>query len=156
MKDWITDMKYKLTAAFIVVAAAAFLLGWSFGPRIAPTPDTLPPTPSSQAPATQSVSIMLDYGDGGVKTYENVVFTDGQTLFDATKALSERGDGFTFKYQPPGQFGIMIDQIGDKIGGADGKYWLWYENNRMGQVASDAYKLKNGDVIEWKFINLKM
>ena len=152
-------MKLKLTAAFIVVAAAAFLLGWSFGPNIT---QNIPRASDSESrgnleqSAPQEVSLMFDYGDGTVKTYENISFTDGQTLFDATKALSERGDGFTFKYQPPGQYGIMIDQIGDKIGGADGKYWLWYENNLMGQVASDAYKLKDSDVIEWKFINLKM
>lgn len=150
-------MKAKLAAAFIVVAAAAFLLGWSFGPQLAPAP--VANTPAANAPASetaaQSVSLMFDYGDGTVKTYENVAFTEGQTLFDVTKAAIE-GAGLTFKFQPPGQYGILIDQIGHMPGGTDGKYWLWYENNRMGQVASDAYKLQNGDVIEWKFVNLKM
>lgn len=152
-------MKYKLAAAFIVVAAAAFLLGWSFGPQLEKNIPRASDSESrgnlEQSATPQAVSLMFDYGDGTVKTYENVAFTEGQTLFDATKAAIE-GAGLTFKYQPPGQYGILIDQIGHMPGGTDGKYWLWYENNRMGQVASDAYKLQNGDVIEWKFVNLKM
>ncbi|TAK04823.1 DUF4430 domain-containing protein [Patescibacteria group bacterium] len=147
-------MKAKLAAAFIVVAAASFLLGWSFGPALSRVEGPVVNAPASET-AAQSVSLMFDYGDGTVKTYENVAFTEGQTLFDATKTAIE-GDGLTFKFQPPGPYGILIDQIGSMAGGTDGKYWLWYENNRMGQVASDAYKLQNGDVIEWKFINLKM
>lgn len=146
-------MRTRLAASFIVVALASFLLGWSFGPR-------LTPAPAAPAPATErqerAVSVMLDFGDGTVRTYEGVAIAEGETLFDVMRRLSERGDGFVFRYQPPGAYGILIDQIGDKVGGTDGKYWLWYENNRMGQVASDAYVLAPGDVIEWKFINLKM
>lgn len=150
-------MKIKLAAAFIVVAAASFLFGWSFGPQLAPQPAVN--APAANAPLMESdlqpVSIMLDFGDGTVKTYEYADFLKGQTLFDVMKNLSVR-ERFDFKYQPPGQYGILIDQIGPMAGGTDGKYWLWYENNRMGQVASDVYKLKSGDVIEWKFVNLKM
>ncbi len=160
-------MKYKLAIAFAVVAVAAFLFGWSFGPRLAAPPTATVTVPENfdyakeremlpdQPAKAQTVSVMLDFGDGTVKSFDAVPFTDGQSLFDVMKQLSERGDGFVFKYQPPGQYGILIDQIGDKAGGADGKYWLWWENDRMGQVASDAYKLKQGDIVEWKFINLK-
>ena len=150
-------MKAKLAAAFIVVAVAAFLFGWSFGPQLAPQPAANVPAanaPRAEIEQFQTASIMLDYGDGTVKTYE-VEFLPELTLFESMKTLSVR-EGFEFKYQPPGQYGILIDQIGPMAGGTDGKYWLWYENNRMGQVASDAYKLQNGDVIEWKFVNLKM
>lgn len=155
-------MKTKLGISFAIVAVAAFLLGWSFGPQLASGPTAnanvgvdnyqlLQDQPSK----ARTVSVMFDYGDGTVKTYEHLAFTEGQTLFDATKTAIE-GDGLPFRYQPPGQYGILIDQIGSMAGGTDGKYWLWYENNRMGQVASDAYVLQPGDVIEWKFVNLKM
>ncbi len=146
-------MKPKLAASFIVVALAAFLLGWSFGPSLAPAPAAPAPAMDQKE---RTVSVMLDFGDGTVRTYEGVAFAEGETLFDVMLRLSERGDGFVFRHQPPGQYGILIDQIGNMASGADGKYWLWYENNRMGQVASDAYVLRPGDVIEWKFINLKM
>lgn len=151
-------MRTKLAAAFIVIAAASFLLGWSFGPQIAlniPRASDGESRGDLEESVPQEVSLMFDYGDGTVKTYEKVSFTEGQTLFDATKAAIE-ADGLPFRFQPPGPYGILIEQIGPMAGGTDGKYWLWYENNRMGQVASDAYILKAGDVIEWKFINLKM
>lgn len=144
-------MSLKKILPLIVVAVAAFLLGWSFFQRPAPAwwSDEV------EESQVKTVSVMFDFGDGGVKSFADVSFLEGEHLFDVTKRLAEQNN-LTFRYQPPGQYGILIDQIGDKVGGTDGKYWLWWENNRMGQVASDSYVLKSGDVLEWKFLNLKM
>ncbi len=145
----------KKALGYIVIALVAFLLGWGVGPRITPSvPAPQQPLAESQAPAG-TAALMLDFGDGTVKTYTDLAFADGETLFDLTKRAAEN-NGLTFEYQPPGQYGILIDQIGLMRGGTDNKYWLWYENGRMGQVASDAYLLQPGDVLEWKFVNLKM
>ncbi len=146
-------MNKKQLAGLIVIAVAAFFLGWSFGPRPA-APVTQQPTASEQQART--VSVMFDFGEGTVKSYNDVAFSDGEHLFDVTKRLAEQNN-WTFQYDPPGQYGIFIQQIGDMRGGPpENKYWTWYENNRMGQIASDAYVLKSGDVLEWKFVNLKM
>lgn len=139
-------------AAIVVVGIASFLLGWSLGPKAAPAAPAVNLPVENQA---KTVSLMVDFGDGAVKTFVDVAYAENETLFDVTKRALEES-GVTFQYQPPGPYGILVDQIGDKKGGTDGKYWLWWENGRMGQVASDAFSLRPGDVVEWKFINLKM
>lgn len=144
-------MSLKKVLPLIVVAVASFLLTWSFLERPAPAWWSN----AAEESQTRTVSVMFDFGDGGVKSFPDVSFSEGEHLFDVTKRLAEQNN-LNFRYQPPGQFGILIDQIGDKVGGTDDKYWLWWENNRMGQVASDVYVLKSGDVLEWKFLNLKM
>ena len=99
---------------------------------------------------------MLDFGDGVVRTWNDVELPAKPTLFETMKTLSESGNGFVFKYGQPGQYGIMIEEIGDKKNGDNGKYWLFWVNNRMGEKAADATALASGDVIEWKFVNLKL
>lgn len=144
----------KKTLGYMVIGVAAFLLGWGVGPRIAaPTPVV---APTQQEQPARTAAVMLDFGDGTVKTYDALPFTEGESLFDITKrAATEHGLGF--ENDPPNQYGILITQIGDKRGGPpENKYWTWYENGRMGQVSADTYKLVPGDVLEWKFVNLKM
>ena len=47
--------------------------------------------------------------------------------------------------------GIFIEVMGDKENGQDGKYWLYYVNGEIPMIASNKYKIKNGDMVEFKF-----
>ena len=47
--------------------------------------------------------------------------------------------------------GILIEAIGEKENGKDGKYWLYYVNGEMPQVAADKQILKANEVVEFKF-----
>lgn len=132
-----------------------FLVGWGFHPLSVPvTTQTQSPVVATSTP-TALASVMLDFGDGTVRTYNDQEIASTKTVFDLTKKLSETGRGFTFQYDPPGQYGILVNQIGDKKGGTDGKYWLLWVNNRMAEQSADTTALHAGDVVEWKFINLK-
>jgi len=47
--------------------------------------------------------------------------------------------------------GILMEAIGSKENGEDGKYWMYYVNEEMPLVAVDKKEIKPGDKIEFKF-----
>jgi hypothetical protein len=152
--------KIWLGAALLVVVG--FLLGWSLHPAPAVAPGIgvaglnvgVTTTPVEKA---KTVSVMLDYGDGTIKTWDDVDISKSANLFEVLKTLSAGSDGFALDAKPPGEYGVMIDRIGDKKNGDEGgKYWLFYVNGKMGEKSSDNTELKPGDVVEWKFVKLKM
>ncbi len=95
-------------------------------------------------------SVMLDYGDGEVKTYNN--FQAGSsTLFEITKTItSDERIGFESKEYPG--LGVLIEKIGDKKNGDQGSYWQYWVNNQSLQVGADAYVVRSGDIVSWKFM----
>ncbi|TAL19235.1 DUF4430 domain-containing protein [Patescibacteria group bacterium] len=153
-------MRSKYLAAGILVLIVGFLLGWGFAPAPAARPLAPANTPAgsnqlSEVQKAKTVSVMLDFGDGTVRTFTDIDVSGTKTVFDLLKSLSESGKGFVFSYQPPGQYGVMVEQIGNKKNGDEGKYWMFWMNNRLAEVAADRQSVAVGDVIEWKFINLK-
>lgn len=135
----------------IIFLVIGVLVGWSL-PR---APGTAPVSPDVVEQAvTREVSVMFDEGDGTIRSFSHESFQAEETLFDVTKRILER-EGLAFEFNPPGEYGIMITKISDKVGGTDNKYWSWWLNGEMGQVAADRYVVQPGDVIEWQFLNLK-
>jgi hypothetical protein len=47
--------------------------------------------------------------------------------------------------------GTLVEKIGEQANGTDGNYWMYYVNDTFAPVGADAYIVKKGDVIEWKF-----
>ncbi len=149
-------MRTRLWLGGVLLIIVGFLLGWGFrpAPAIAPTSQP-PPIPSASEERPQTASVMLDFGDGTVRVFKDANIAGAKTVFDVMKRLSESGNGFAFTYQPPGQYGTLIEQIGNKKGGDEGKYWLFWVNNALAEVSADNAPVRPGDVIEWKFIDLK-
>jgi len=55
------------------------------------------------------------------------------------------------KYNNNYEFGVFIESIGGIKNGDDGKYWQYYINDILGDVAADKKNLSSGDVVEWRF-----
>jgi hypothetical protein len=47
--------------------------------------------------------------------------------------------------------GKMVTQIGELENGQNNKYWQYSVNGKMPSIGADAYKLKSGDLVEWRF-----
>ena len=47
--------------------------------------------------------------------------------------------------------GVFIESIAGIKNGDDGKYWLHYVNNTLGDVSADKKILEAGDEVEWRF-----
>ncbi len=159
-----SSMRTKLLLSGIILLLVGFILGMGAAPRILPLSASNAPTSVQTAtdeslvpsPKSQPVSLMLDFGDGTVKSWTDRPYVEGETLFDLTAKIV-RENNLTIDFDPPGEYGIFLKSIGDKKGGEEGgKWWLWWANGKAGEVAADQYRLQPGDVTEWKFVNLKM
>ena len=101
-----------------------------------------------QGEISQSVTLIIDYGEGPVKSLE-AEFREGMTVFDLLKNKTEEVNVVlkTKTYD----MGIFVEAIENKENGSEGKYWLYYVNGEMPMVSTDKYLLKAGDKVEFKF-----
>ena len=98
--------------------------------------------------AKLKVSLIIDYGDGNTNSLQSN-FRKGMTAFDLLKEKTEKS-GLTLKTKTY-DIGVLIEAIGHKENGQDGKYWLYYVNGEMPMVSADKKELKPGDKVEFKF-----
>ena len=96
-------------------------------------------------------SLMLDFADGRVNTYNEIPITQTDTVFEITKRIAEENN-IEFAFDDYGDLGKLISKIEDKEGGQENKYWQYWVNNVSPSIGADAYIVSPGDVIEWKFI----
>lgn len=76
-------------------------------------------------------------------------FKTGMTAFSLLKEKAE-GSGLVLETKSY-DIGVMIEAIGGKENGQEGKYWLYYINGEMPMVSADKQELKPGDKVEFKF-----
>lgn len=96
----------------------------------------------------ETVSLVIDKGEGSPVTVTGES-KEGMTAFDLLKEKTIELN-LTLETKTY-DMGIFIEAIGDKKNGEGGKYWLYYINSQMPQVAADKYLLKVGDKVEFKF-----
>jgi len=102
----------------------------------------------SQQEVKEEVSLTIDNGEGAPWEFR-ADFKEGMTAFDLLKEKADES-GLTLKTKTY-DIGIMVETIGDKENGQDGKYWLYYVNGELPMVAVDKQELKPGDKVEFKF-----
>ena len=77
----------------------------------------------------------------------------GSTVFDVMNKIKEENNlshSFDFKYIEHTGLGIFINEINNKISGRDG-YWIYSVNGVEASVGVSNYKIKDGDIISWKY-----
>lgn len=103
---------------------------------------------NAQGNIGQKLFLAIDNGNGSPQNFE-ADFKEGMTAFqllkNKTDALGIVLETKTYDY------GVFIEKIGDKKNGDDGKYWLYYVDGEMPQVAADKEELRSGDRVEFKF-----
>lgn len=91
----------------------------------------------------------INYGDGKIQNFESE-FAGGMTalslLQDAIEELKSKLRTKTYSGT-----GTLVESIGDKENGQNGKYWLYYVNGELPMVAADKMQIKAGDKVEFKF-----
>lgn len=75
---------------------------------------------------------------------------EAQTVFGALKDLSQEKN-FELKYNNNYKYGVFVESIAGVPNGKDGKYWQYYVNGKLGEVAADKKEVKVGDKVEWRF-----
>ncbi len=96
----------------------------------------------------QKVFLVIDDGGGLPRSLE-AEFKEGMTAFDLLKNETEKIN-MNLKTKTY-DIGIFVEAIGDKENGQGSRYWLYYVNGQMPQVAADKEAINVGDKVEFKF-----
>ena len=130
----------------VFVMALGFLLGWTMRPV-----PVVAPLASVNENIGAVVHLMFDYGDGTLETERNIGYSDGATVFSITNDVASKKN-LTFKFDPPGDWGVFVRQIGARQNGEQNRYWQYWVNHEQVQVSADRAALQPNDVVEWKFV----
>jgi len=96
----------------------------------------------------QNVLLRIYFPDKTVKY--NVAFSDNSTIFSLLELIAQR-ENFKIESKIYKDMGILVESINGFKNGADNKYWQYWVNGELPMIAADKNKIKEGDVIEWKF-----
>jgi ABC-type glycerol-3-phosphate transport system substrate-binding protein len=100
-----------------------------------------------------TVRLVIDYGDGSVKTFTNLPWTKGNTVLDVMNAAKNHPHGITFSYSGSGgsAFLTKIDDLTNEGGGAAKKNWQLWVNTMYADRGFGAYDVQPFDVVSWRF-----
>lgn len=141
--------KFLKYVGWFVVIFAVFLLGVSVGSGYKGV-GMVPITQNQNQ--TEKASLMVDYGNGKVETYNDIVVKSGETVFSVLKKATESRK-VDLKYKDyGGNLGVFVESIGGTGKDPFGKkWWQYWVNNTYSQVGASTYKVESGDIIEFKF-----
>ena len=140
---------YKLKPILLIVIVAIFFIsGYTIFYNLSNPSISQEETGISQENTGKEIVLVIDNSEGSPKIFKSE-FATGITAFDLLKNKAREFD-IVLKTKTY-DFGIFVEAIGNKENGESGKYWLYYVNGEMPQVASDKKELKAGDRVEFKF-----
>jgi hypothetical protein len=98
-----------------------------------------------------TVRLVIDYGDGVIKTITDLPWTRGNTVLDVMNAAKSRPRGISFRYTGSGAsaFLIQIDDITNEGGGK--KNWQLWVNTSYADKSFAVYDVQPLDVVFWRF-----
>ena len=109
---------------------------------------------SDQAHAqTATVRLVVDYGDGVIKTITGLPWTKGSTVLDVMNAAKDRPHGITFSYTGSRASALLtrIDDVANEGGGGAKKNWQLWVNTSYADKGFGAYEVQPLDVVLWRF-----
>jgi len=125
----------------LLLISLGIILGlfWSFPLKI-----TSPEKPKVIEPVKQQVRVILDFGQGAKRESK----VSALTAFAALQLLTKEQnlELKTKQYD----FGVFVEGIAG-VENSKEHAWIYFVNGKAGEVASDKYLLKPGDVVEWKY-----
>lgn len=98
------------------------------------------------------VNLKLDFGNGNVKIFNDIKLGEEKTVFALLKKITQENNmEFSFKEYPDlGAFVESIDNVANNS--ENNQWWQYWVNNEYAQLGASLYKLKEGDLIEWKYV----
>jgi hypothetical protein len=101
---------------------------------------------------TATVRLVVDYGDGVIKTITGLPWAKGSTVLDVMNAAKDRPHGITFSYTGSGASALLtrIDDVANEGGGAKKNWQLWV-NTAYADRSFGVYEVQPLDVVFWRF-----
>lgn len=148
MEEEKVSVKSSLASPKNIAGLAVIALVLAFGLWRINTPKVTAPVEQPVVTrGDQSLAMPESTPEAGVETvsYQGV---EGQTALELLKASHE------VEVQSFGDLGEFVNSIDGVAGDAD-HYWSFYLNGEPATVGAGTYATKPGDVIEWKFEEIK-
>ncbi len=124
------------------------LLGASFHKETVVVREGTADTPAAQS----SVNLMIDYGNGSIKTWNTVSWNEAMSILDLTqKVASAKEIAITTKPDAKGVSTLeSIDSIAND--GSTNMRWQFWVDNTYEPRTAGKYYLKPGDIVLWKYV----
>lgn len=142
----------------LVLAISAKMASQSKPAEIISTPlssATSSPVVSAGIIKDNGISYII-YAGSGKKIYDGAFLLEESPLsnlnvFTVLKELADKNKfDIKYNYNYP-KLGVLIDSIAGVKSGTDNKWWQYWVNDKLGEVAADKQELKAGDKVEWRF-----
>ena len=107
-----------------------------------------------RAPAQNAtIRLVVDYGDGVIKTVTGLPWSKGSTVLDVMNAAKAHPHGITFSYTGNGDAAFLtrIDDVANVGGGAGRKSWQLWVNTAYADRSFGVYEIQAFDVVYWRF-----
>lgn len=121
-------------------------------PEKSPIPKTIPEKNSTSS-KTNEIKVTFVVSLDDKKTSYNLSLGSEKNIFDAMNELAF-SSYFKFSGKNFSGMGFFVDEINGTKNSLT-KNWVYYINGKYATVGISGYYLKNGDIIEWKYEDLK-
>jgi hypothetical protein len=100
-----------------------------------------------------TVRLVVDYGDGVIKTITGLPWTKGSTVLEVMNAAKDRPHGISFSYTGSGASAFLtrIDDVANEGGSGAKKNWQLWVNTSYAERSFGAYEVQPLDVVFWRF-----
>ena len=134
----------KLQILPIILLLTVFLVGCGQPKKIKEIKNLVPTDEIKKV----GVTLVLDFSDGKISTYSGIK-TKEKTVFAVLKKVTE-DKKIEMKIKEY-SFGNLVEQIGKEKNTKD-HAWIYFVNGKAGEAAADKKEVKDGDVVEWRYI----
>ncbi len=107
--------------------------------------------PAAKKEVKNTVTVVIDYGDGVQKHFQHIAWTEKMTVSDAMQAAVRHPRGIKIEQRGAGARALLlkIDDLANQGGG--GRNWIFRVNGVLGDRSFGVAGLKPGDTVLWKF-----
>lgn len=139
----------KLSVFLTIIGAASVIGAAIFTVKIdKPEVEIIPGSNLARIERDNLIKAVIETPD---LTYD-VLVPEGSTVFDLMIKADSQYDDFSFKGREFSGLGFFVEQINGLAQDKEkGFYWIYYVNGKKAPVGISQYKLKNNDIITWKY-----
>lgn len=102
-----------------------------------------------ETPASESVKLTIDFGNGATRAFESLPWKQGMTVADLMLAAKDFRPGIQYKTKGEGKAAFLESLEGVVGGGANERNWLYRVNGEHANKSYGVYELKPGDDVLW-------
>ncbi len=99
--------------------------------------------------AMRSVNLMLDYGNGEVRTWNTVSWHEAMSVVDLLRMVGNV-DGVSVITEGADENNLIVTSVNSIATNEEARWQYWVNNTHEPRIASKYY-LKPGDIVVWKF-----